>query len=62
MLPAIERDFVPRNLILPDRRTYYSMAVTNDESYADIPRRGSMAGRAVLRAVGMSFPKEIGRA
>lgn len=60
MLPAIERETVPRNLVLPDRRTYHAMPAQHDIAPADNMRRGSMAGRAVLRMV--AFPKEKGRA
>ena len=42
MLPALEAD-LPRNLILPDRRTYSPMPKPVQPT-----RRGSMAGRAVL--------------
>ena len=56
MLPALERESIPRNLILPDRRTYYPMPAPGQ---AAEPRRGSMAGRAVLRMV--AFPKKKGR-
>lgn len=59
MLPAIETDHLPRNLVLPDRRTYYPMPAPAGP-IVDNVRRGSMAGRAVLRMVG--FPKEKGRA
>ena len=58
MLPALERDAVPRNLILPDRRTYCPMPQTAQPAMN--VRRGSMAGRSVLRMV--AFPKEKGRA
>ncbi len=56
MLPALERT-LPRNLILPDRRTYHPMPAAMQTT---VPRRGSMAGRAVLKAV--AFPKKKGRA
>lgn len=59
MLPAMEADNLPRNLILPDRRTYYPMPVPDRGQPLD-NRRGSMAGRAVLKMV--AFPKEKGRA
>ena len=59
MLPAIERDTLPRNLVLPDRRTYYSMPASDRGQRLDPVRRGSMAGRGVLRMV--AFPKEKGR-
>ena len=55
MLPALERS-MPRNLLLPDRRTYHPMPV---EKPAEAVRRGSMAGRAVLAMVA---PKKRGRA
>lgn len=52
MLPALpkgQKSAVPRNLTLPDRRTYYPMpAVPNGGRPVDNVRRGSMAGRAVL--------------
>ena len=58
MLPALSREAAqPCNLILPDRRTYYHMPQSGQT--VDPPRRGSMAGRAVLKAV--VFPKEKGR-
>ena len=58
MLPALSREAaLPRNLILPDRRTYYPMPQSGQT--ADPPGRGSVAGRAVLKAV--AFPKEKGR-
>lgn len=60
MLPALERDQLPRNLVLPDRRTYYPMPAPGRGQPVDIIRRGSMAGRGVLRMV--AFPKEKGRA
>ncbi len=59
MLPAMERDTLPRNLILPDRRTYYPMPAPHGGQPVDNLPRGSMAGRAVLRMV--AFPKEKGR-
>lgn len=67
MLPALpkEQTAVPRNLILPDRRTYHPMPLTGVHP-VDHHRRGSMAGRAVLRAAGIRLPgtiaKEKGRA
>jgi len=58
MLPALPREAVlPRNLVLPDRRTYYAMPKPGQ--LVDNAKRGSMAGRAVLKAV--AFPKETGR-
>ena len=54
MLPALEHT-LPRNLILPDRRTYHPMPV---EKPVMAVRRGSMAGRAVLKMV---QPKQKGR-
>ena len=60
MLPAIERDTLPRNLVLPDRRTYRPMPVQGGEMPVDNGRRGTMAGRGVLRMV--AFPKDKGRA
>ena len=60
-LPAIERNTKPFNLVLPDRRMYYPMPdVTKGGRPVDNLRRGSMAGRAVLRMV--TFPKGKGRA
>ncbi len=59
MLPALPQPpqpALPRNLRLPDRRTYYPMPPLPAEPAL---RRGSMAGRAVLRAV---MPKQKGRA
>ena len=55
MLPALERS-LPRNLILPDRWTYHPMPVQKPVMAV---RRGSMAGRAVLKMV---QPKQKGRA
>ena len=50
MLPALSREAaLPRNLILPDRRTYYPMPQPGQ--IVDPPRRGSMAGRAVLQHI-----------
>lgn len=61
MLPAMESDNLPRNLVLPDRRTYYPMpSVLECARPVDNSPHGSMAGRAVLRMV--AFPKEKGRA
>lgn len=59
MLPAMEADNLPRNLVMPDRRTYYPMPAPGGQP-VDNAQRGSMAGRAVLRMV--AFPKEKGRA
>ncbi len=61
MLPALQQEAsLPRNLILPDRRTYYPMP----EHFRPqpTPARGSMAGRAVLTAVQWPSPKKKGRA
>ena len=59
-LPAMERDSMPRNLILPDRRTYYPMPVLQRGHSVDNCLTGSIAGKTILRMVG--FPKEKGRA
>lgn len=51
MLPAMEADNLPRNLVLPDRRTYFPMPPAQpDGRIADRPK-GSMAGRAVLNYI-----------
>ncbi len=55
MLPALEHA-LPRNLLMPDRRMYHPMPV--EKPVANV-RRGSMAGRAVLK---MMQPKQKGRA
>ena len=60
MLPAMETDQLPRNLVLPDRRTYYPMPEPDENRVVKHVRQGSMAGRAVLQMV--AFPKEKGRA
>lgn len=60
MLPAMESDHLPRNLVLPDRRTYYPMPAPDRGQPVDNLPRGTMAGRSVLRMV--AFPKEKGRA
>ncbi len=61
MLPALQREAaLPRNLILPDRRTYYPIPDRRDVPPA--PKRGSMAGRAVLTAVQWPSQRKIGRA
>ena len=58
MLPALSRgEAMPRNLVLPDRRKYYPMPVPG--KVVDNCLCGSMAGRAVLKAV--AFPKKKGR-
>jgi len=54
MLPAL-----PRNLVLPDRRTYYPMPKPGQT--VDNPRRGSMAGRAILTHIKNAPPKRAGR-
>ncbi len=60
MLPALAReDALPRNLVLPDRRTYYPMPAPPREQPPCAPR--TMAGRAVLTAVQRPFPKKKGR-
>ncbi len=52
MLPAMEAHNLPRNLVLPDRRTYYPMPpVHSGAQLVDNHRRGSMAGRAVLNHI-----------
>lgn len=48
MLPALEQARIPRNLILPDLRSYHPMPVSPKEQPVDQHARGSMAGRAVL--------------
>ncbi len=49
MLPALAgEELLPRNLLLPDRRTYHPMP---PKLQPEAPRRGSMAGRAVLAYV-----------
>ena len=46
MLPALAgEELLPRNLLLPDRRIYHPMP---QMLQPEPPRRGSMAGRAVL--------------
>ena len=61
MLPALPRVGMPSNLVLPDRRIYHPMPdAPIGGRPADNLRRGSMAGRGVLRMV--EFPKEKGRA
>lgn len=60
MLPALERERLPRNLVLPDRRRYHPMPPPDRRQLVDNVRRGSMAGPAVLKMV--AFPKEKGRA
>lgn len=61
MLPALAReDALPRNLLLPDRRTYYPMPAPLNEAACSRPC--SMAGRAVLTAVQRPYPKKKGRA
>ncbi len=69
MLPALPKEpesAIPRNLILPDRRTYHPMPAPGGGHPVDNIRRGSVAGRAVLRAAGIrlpgALPKEKGRA
>ena len=52
MLPAMEAYNLPRNLVLPDRRTYYPMPpVPSGAQPVDHHRRGTMAGRAALNHV-----------
>ena len=52
MLPALAReDALPRNLVLPDRRTYFPMPTPERGQPVDNLRSGSMAGRAVLTYV-----------
>lgn len=60
MLPALpkEQTAVPRNLVLPDRRTYHPMPLTAVQPVEN-RRRGSMAGRAVLKAAGIRLPGAI---
>ena len=49
MLPALAgEESLPRNLLLPDRRIYHPMPQSLP---AQAPRRGSMAGRAVLACI-----------
>lgn len=48
MLPAIESESLPRNLVLPDRRIYFPMPMPDRERPVENIRRGSMAGRAIL--------------
>ncbi len=58
MLPAISREVrsnLPGNLILPDRRTYHPMPPPR--SAAPERRRGSMAGRAVLKLAACQMEK-----
>jgi len=55
MLPALEHT-LPRNLILPDGRMYHPMPALKPVM---VVRRGSMAGRGVLKMV---QPKQKGRA
>ncbi len=52
MLPAMEANTLPRNLVLPDRRTYYPMPPVQPTAQpVDNCRRGSMAGRAALNHI-----------
>lgn len=67
MLPALQREppGLPRSLMLPDRRIYYPMPAPADTTAVPKPHRGSMAGRAVLRAVAFrdgAAQREKGRA
>lgn len=52
MLPALpaRRTALPRNLLLPDQRVYRPMPAPQ-VSAVPVVRRGSMAGRAILRTV-----------
>ena len=58
MLPALEAS-PPRNLLLPDHRTY-TPVLQGGQSPAQ-PRRGSMAGRAVLTYIKSAPAKRPGR-
>ena len=63
MLPALpqrQRAAVPRNLVLPDRRTYHPMPVIGVQP-VDHRRRGSMAGRAVLTHIRNAPAQRQGR-
>lgn len=51
MLPAMEAENLPRNLVLPDRRTYFPMPPAQPEIQIAQRPKGSMAGRALLHYV-----------
>ena len=60
MLPALPKtETLPRNLVLPDRRTYYPMPSL--EQTVDNLKRGSMAGRAVLTHIKSVPCRSVGR-
>lgn len=63
MLPALPKEqitTVPRNLVLPDRRTYHPMPAPQREQMGE-RRKGSMAGRAVLAYIKNAPPQRAGR-
>lgn len=52
MLPAMEAHNLPRNLVLPDKRTYYPIPpVQSGVQPVENHRRGTMTGRAALNHI-----------
>ena len=59
-LPKASQPALPRNLLLPDRRTYQPMPLP-EQMQAMSGRKGSMAGRAILTYIKNAPAQRPGR-